>query len=162
VGRGTIGRKLAELRDWLWGDSTKLRYNLALPTEQGRSRIRGIEVTFTAEHVLETARQALSENWGYPNRYESCLQEWKILQTCQCPACAQAGPEGLTASRIEGFCNRATHNLWVLLEEASWVERRLTSGTYREHDEDRLDNSTYKPLIAKAVEASMRTFGNVN
>jgi hypothetical protein len=40
------------------------------------------------------------------------------------------------------------------------VEDRLASGTYREHYEDRLDNSTYKPLIEKAVEASARTFGN--
>jgi 7-cyano-7-deazaguanine tRNA-ribosyltransferase len=89
-------------------------------------------------------------------------QEREILQYCQCPACAQNGLEGLTASRIKGFCNRATHNLWVLLDEVRWVEDRLKSGTYRENYEDRLDNSIYKPLIAKTVEASVRTFGNVN
>ena len=75
---------------------------------------------------------------------------------------ANSGMQGLTASRMEGFCNRATHNLWVLLEEARWVEDRLASGNYREHYEDRLDNSIYKPLIAKAVEASVRTFGDAN
>jgi hypothetical protein len=62
---------------------------------------------------------------------------------------------------MEGFCNRATHNLWVLLEEARWVEDRLVSGTYRESYKDRLDNTIYKPLIEKAVEASARAFGNV-
>jgi tRNA-guanine family transglycosylase len=90
------------------------------------------------------------------------LQEREILRNCPCPTCAYSGLEGLAAGRIAGFCNRATHNLWVLLEEAHWVEDQLMSGTYLEHYEDRLDNSTYKPLIAKAVEASVRTFGNVN
>jgi 7-cyano-7-deazaguanine tRNA-ribosyltransferase len=89
-------------------------------------------------------------------------QEQEILQNCPCPTCAHSGLEGLAAGRIEGFCNRATHNLWVLIEEARWVEDRLTSGTYREHYEDRLDNSIYKPLIAKALEASVRAFGNVS
>jgi 7-cyano-7-deazaguanine tRNA-ribosyltransferase len=88
-------------------------------------------------------------------------QEQEILQNCPCPACVHSGLEGLAAGRIEGFCNRATHNLWVIIEEARWVEDRLTSGTYREHYEDRLDNSIYKPIIAKALEASARTFGNV-
>jgi 7-cyano-7-deazaguanine tRNA-ribosyltransferase len=82
--------------------------------------------------------------------------EREILQNCPCPACANSGLQGLSAGRIEGFCNRATHNLWVLLEEARWVEDRLASGTYRELYEDRLDNSIYKPLIAKAVEASVK------
>jgi hypothetical protein len=50
----------------------------------------------------------------------------------------------------------------VLIEEAGWVEDRLTSGTYQEHYEDRLDNSTYKPLIAKALDASVSAFGNVS
>jgi 7-cyano-7-deazaguanine tRNA-ribosyltransferase len=88
-------------------------------------------------------------------------EERGILRNCPCPACAQNGLESLAAGRIEGFCNRATHNLWVLLEEARWVEDRLRSGTYREHYKERLDNSIYKPLIEKAVEASARTSGSV-
>ncbi len=89
------------------------------------------------------------------------LEEREILLNCPCPACTLNGLAGLAASRIEGFCNRATHNLWVLLEEGHWVEDHLTGGTYVEHYKDRLDNSTYKPLIEKAVEASARTFGDV-
>jgi 7-cyano-7-deazaguanine tRNA-ribosyltransferase len=88
-------------------------------------------------------------------------EERALLRDCPCPACALNGLEGLAAGRMEGFCNRATHNLWVLLEEARWVKDRLASGTYREYYKDRLDNTIYKPLIEKAVEASARTFGNV-
>lgn len=71
VGSGTMGGKLAELRDWLWGDSSELRYNSAMPTKRGGARIRGIEVSLTAEQVLEIAHQALTEGWGNPERYES-------------------------------------------------------------------------------------------
>jgi queuine/archaeosine tRNA-ribosyltransferase len=88
-------------------------------------------------------------------------EEREVLRNCPCPACALNGLEGLLAGRMEGFSNRATHNLWVLLEEARWVEDRLASGTYRECYKDRLDNTIYKPLIEKAVEASTRTFGDV-
>lgn len=89
-------------------------------------------------------------------------QERETLQNCPCPSCQHNGLDGLAARRIEGFCNRATHNLWVLLEEARWVEDRLSSGIYREHYKGRLDNTIYKPLIEKVVEASVRTFGDVN
>lgn len=88
--------------------------------------------------------------------------EQEVLRNCQCPACVLNGLEGLAADRLEGFCNRATHNLWVLLEEARWVEDRLASGTYRQHYEDRLDNTIYKPLIEKVVEASVRTFDDID
>ncbi len=85
-------------------------------------------------------------------------QERDVLLNCPCPACEQFGLEGLAASRIEGFCNRATHNLWVLLEEARWIEDQLTSGTYGERYKDRLNNSTYSRLVDKAFEASGRVF----
>ena len=81
------------------------------------------------------------------------IEEQGILLNCPCPACVLNGLGGLAASRIEGFCNRATHNLWVLLEEARWVEEHVAGGTYVAHYKDRLDNSTYKPLIEKLIEA---------
>src|SRR5829696_2948131 len=81
-------------------------------------------------------------------------QEHETLMNCPCPACVHGGLEGLAAKRIEGFCNRAAHNLWVLLEEARWVENHLTSGTYEDHYEARLDNSIYKRLVHNAVEVS--------
>ncbi len=89
-------------------------------------------------------------------------EEREILQECACPACSQGGLEGLAANRLEGFCNRAAHNLWVLLEEARWVEDHLTHGTYADRYKDRLNNSIYKPLIEKTVEASVRTFGDID
>jgi 7-cyano-7-deazaguanine tRNA-ribosyltransferase len=87
-------------------------------------------------------------------------EEREILRNCPCPACMSGSLKGLAAKRIEGFCNRATHNLWVLLEEARWVEDHLTSGTYEDHYEARLDNSIYRRLIHNAVEESGLTVGN--
>lgn len=82
-------------------------------------------------------------------------EEREILLNCPCPACTLNGLGGLAASRIEGFSNRATHNLWVLLEEASWVEAQLESGTYEEQYLVRLNNSTYRRLIDAVVETVM-------
>ena len=49
----------------------------------------------------------------------------------------------------------------MLLEEARWVEDRINDGTYADRYKDRLNNSVYKPLIEKTVEASARAYGNV-
>jgi 7-cyano-7-deazaguanine tRNA-ribosyltransferase len=73
--------------------------------------------------------------------------EWTTLKRCRCPACAQHGLEGLKSSGLSGFCNRATHNLWVLLDEARWLEKHLTAGTYKNNYKRRLTNSTYLSLI---------------
>jgi queuine/archaeosine tRNA-ribosyltransferase len=86
--------------------------------------------------------------------------EREALRNCPCPSCECNGLNGLTARRIEGFCNRAAHNLWVLLEEARWIEQRLSSVTYTEHYKGRLDNTIYKSLIEKVIEASVHTFGD--
>jgi 7-cyano-7-deazaguanine tRNA-ribosyltransferase len=82
-------------------------------------------------------------------------QEWEMLRECTCPACHLHGLEGLKASAIGGFCNRATHNLWVLLEEIRWIEKHLADGTYAAWYKQRLDNSTYLPLIDEIVETFM-------
>jgi 7-cyano-7-deazaguanine tRNA-ribosyltransferase len=79
-------------------------------------------------------------------------QEWDKLRSCLCPACVANGITGLKASGLCGFCNRATHNLWVLLEEARWLEDHLRNSTYRRTYQRRLDNSTYLPLIKKVLE----------
>jgi queuine/archaeosine tRNA-ribosyltransferase len=78
--------------------------------------------------------------------------EWTRLANCQCPACQADGKEGLRAEGKSGFCNRATHNLWVLLEEARWIWERLLKGTYLSEFRARLDNSIYLPLIEQAAE----------
>jgi 7-cyano-7-deazaguanine tRNA-ribosyltransferase len=82
-------------------------------------------------------------------------QEWEMLRECTCPACHLHGLEGLKASAIGGFCNRATHNLCILLEEIQWIEKHLADGTYAAWYKQRLDNSTYLPLIDEIVETCM-------
>lgn len=73
--------------------------------------------------------------------------ELKILRQCLCPVCQSEGIRGLKMTGSRGFRNRATHNLWTLLEELKWVEAHLVAGTYREAYKDHLDNTIYRPLI---------------
>jgi 7-cyano-7-deazaguanine tRNA-ribosyltransferase len=79
-------------------------------------------------------------------------EEWAKLARCRCPACAVNGAHGLKADGLSGFCNRATHNLWVLLEEARWMEKHLGADTYAANYRRRLDNSTYLPLIKRLLD----------
>jgi 7-cyano-7-deazaguanine tRNA-ribosyltransferase len=76
--------------------------------------------------------------------------EWARLAACPCPACRLGGIEGLKASRRAGFDQRAAHNLWVLLHEASEVDTRLSDGSYDSWYSSHLDNSVYLPLIRQA------------
>jgi 7-cyano-7-deazaguanine tRNA-ribosyltransferase len=73
--------------------------------------------------------------------------EWEVLRRCKCPACRKHGVDGLKASKLHGFCCRATHNLWILLEESRWLTKHITHGTYRRNYIQRLDNTVYRPLI---------------
>ncbi len=79
--------------------------------------------------------------------------EWERLATCPCPACRMSGIDGLKAGGQDGFCNRATHNLWTLLEEVSQIEQHLATGTYRDWYTTHLDNTIYRPLIDRLVAA---------
>ena len=74
-------------------------------------------------------------------------KEWEQLDSCTCPACEKYGLDGLKAKKTFGFCNRATHNLWILLGEARLVEDHLGAGTYRDWYESHVESSIYKPLI---------------
>jgi hypothetical protein len=71
VSTGTQGRKLAALRDWLYGSPPSLPRKPVHMPEQGKVCIRGVEITLTPEQVLEVARQALIEGRGDPTRYQS-------------------------------------------------------------------------------------------
>lgn len=90
---GVLGRKLAELHDWLYGSPPKLRYNSTVLAEGDRIRIRGVEVSLTSEQVFEAAIDALAEGWGEPERYES----WYVPMNGRCVA-----PKWLV-SRISGL-----------------------------------------------------------
>ncbi len=74
-------------------------------------------------------------------------EENKILLNCQCPACQKFGLESLTAKASEGFRNRATHNLWTLLEEAKWIAEKLKNKEYKDFYLERLEGSTYRKLV---------------
>ena len=79
-------------------------------------------------------------------------EEWEKLRRCRCPACLANGTRGLMASGLGGFCNRATHNLWILIEEARWLEKHLRANSYTNNYRRRLDNSTYVQLIEKMLD----------
>jgi len=78
--------------------------------------------------------------------------EWKALRECSCPACRQFGVRGLRARRLHGFNNRATHNLWILTEEARWLEKQLARDSYPAAFRQRLNNSIYLPLIEQLID----------
>jgi queuine/archaeosine tRNA-ribosyltransferase len=82
---------------------------------------------------------------------EPSQEEWKVLEECPCPACRQFGNDGLKANKIFGFSNRATHNLWVLINEAELVDFHLSKGSYADWYKTHLDNTMYLPLIQKAL-----------
>jgi hypothetical protein len=82
---------------------------------------------------------------------EPSNDEWKVLTRCKCPACHKHGVEGLKASKLHGFCCRATHNLWVLLEENRWLTKTISAGTYSRNYRRRVDNSIYKPIIEELL-----------
>ncbi len=90
---GAMGRKLADLHDWLHGAPPQLRYNANMLVEGNGARIRGIEVSLTPEQVLGAAVDALAEGWGNPERYES----WCVPVHGHCVA-----PKWLV-SRISGL-----------------------------------------------------------
>ena len=87
-------------------------------------------------------------------------QEWGVLKKCQCPACQKYGLEGLKKDKTFGFCNRATHNLWTLLEENRMIQEHLKDKTYTEWYKEHLHNSTYRPLIDLLVEKHLKENNN--
>lgn len=110
------------------------------------------------------AARGLVQLPGIGDRAVADLGKWKVrkpnsqelekLKECQCPACQEHGVEGLKKDRTHGFCNRATHNLWTLLEENRMIQEHLADKTYVEWYKEHLHNSTYRPLIDQIVETS--------
>lgn len=83
-------------------------------------------------------------------------KELEVLEECQCPACQKYGLEGLKKDKTFGFCNRATHNLWTLLEENRMIQKHLEEKTYTDWYKEHLHNSTYRPLIDLLVEKHLK------
>lgn len=95
----------------------------------------------------------LVANLGKWRGREPSDAEWRRLAACPCPACWRDGITGLRASGRAGFDHRATHNLWVLLQEAAAVETHLRDGSYAEWHTGHLDNSIYLPLIRETLQS---------
>jgi len=100
--------------------------------------------------LLGTGDRTVADLGGWSGR-DPGEEEWDTLAECPCPACQQYGLEGLKANRMYGFCNRATHNLWVLLEESRLIEQHFAEGSYTDWYMEHVENSTYLPLIQKAL-----------
>ena len=83
-------------------------------------------------------------------------EEWGLLSACTCPACTSVGVEGLKMQGIDGFCNRATHNLWTLLDEAKHIATYLEQNQYESWYETHIENSTYRPLIAYLLNSTSK------
>jgi 7-cyano-7-deazaguanine tRNA-ribosyltransferase len=88
---------------------------------------------------------------------EPSKAEWAVLKKCKCPGCRQFGTRGLKAGKLHGFCCRATHNLWVLLDENKWLSKHIDRGTYATNYLRRVDNSVYKPIIQDLLKALDRS-----
>ena len=58
---------------------------------------------------------------------------------------------------IYGFSNRATHNLWTLLDEARQIKVHLADDSYRTWYKDHLDNSIYLPLVEQTLNQTMQS-----
>jgi 7-cyano-7-deazaguanine tRNA-ribosyltransferase len=87
------------------------------------------------------------------------LEEEKILQSCKCPACQKFGYEGLKLNGSEGFCIRATHNLWTLLQEEKWIQEKFALDTYFDTYQQRVDKSAYRVLIDYLVQELQKKEG---
>ena len=111
LSKGTQGRKLAALRDWLHGSPQTLPYKPVLMPQQGKVRIRSVEIALTSEQVLEVARQALTEGRGDPTRYQAwylrvddqrVAPKWLVSQLTGLPPNAFATSEALrTLSQLD-------------------------------------------------------------
>jgi hypothetical protein len=69
VARGSIGRRLAELHDWLYGIETTPLVSRASPAS-GRLMLRGLPITGDLEAVLMAARRGLVEDPIGARRYQ--------------------------------------------------------------------------------------------
>lgn len=96
--------------------------------------------------------ERIAANLGSWRGKELNADELIMLENCSCPACKTYGITGLRANKSFGFQNRATHNLWTLLDEVRQLDEHLTAKTYADWYLSHVQNSTYLPLIQQAVE----------
>lgn len=94
IAHGTIGRQLGMLHDWLYGQPPAIIWNVE---NTGKARIRGIELSVTADEAISTARFALAQGVGKPRTFQS----WYVSVDDQ-----QVAPKWLV-SQLSGLPVRA-------------------------------------------------------
>jgi queuine/archaeosine tRNA-ribosyltransferase len=80
------------------------------------------------------------------------LEEWEELGRCRCRACRSHGTDGLRQQSLSGFVNRAMHNLQVLLDEATLINRHREAGDFAAWSARRVRGNRMAALVACALE----------
>lgn len=75
IASGPPGQRLAEMRNWLYADSSTTVSSQYEIETNGVVYFKGANISFTSEQVLNIAREALAEDKGQPNSYFS----WYVL-----------------------------------------------------------------------------------
>lgn len=71
IAKGSVGKKLSELYQWLYGTPATPRYPTSV-TPQGKAYLKGVELKMTPGQVVDKARHAIAEAKNdEPNRYIS-------------------------------------------------------------------------------------------
>ncbi len=99
VAKGSQGRRQAELHDWLYRELPEQSCSLARSFKGDKVRIRGVEITFTSEEILDVARKSLKENQSNSTSY----QAWYVLVDNQ-----RVGPKWLV-SQLTGLPVNSFH-----------------------------------------------------
>lgn len=68
---GAMGKRLAEMHDWLYGADSALRQPTSIESVKGRATLRGIEIELTKDQVLALALDALKQEDEAPFSYQS-------------------------------------------------------------------------------------------
>ena len=66
VSRGVMGRKLAELHNWLHEGVSELPDSQTKVVQQGKAHLRGIEIALTPQQIMDEARSALEKEQSIP------------------------------------------------------------------------------------------------
>ncbi len=66
VSRGVMGRKLAELHDWLHEGVSESPDSQTKVVQQDKAYLRGIEITLTPQQIMDEARSALEKEQNTP------------------------------------------------------------------------------------------------
>ncbi|MFN2453295.1 MAG: DUF6884 domain-containing protein [Pyrinomonadaceae bacterium] len=75
VANGSLGKRLADLHDWLYSDSPMRRRSVPIHTYEGKAFIKGVEIVMTVEQALDIARHSLSAEFDKATNYQS----WYVL-----------------------------------------------------------------------------------